>query len=101
MADRAKGDGIMPNRNYQSGRRLEYKLMKDELKRGADIVIRSARSHSPIDVISIFKDWNRIYLWQVKGDKKGFSKVEAKRLKTKYRWMNNTMQVFFMIKERD
>jgi len=43
----------MPNRNYEAGRRLEYKIMKilrDNLNDKYEIV-RTAGSHSSVDVI--------------------------------------------------
>jgi Holliday junction resolvase len=42
----------MPNKNYLRGRRKEYKILEREKKEG-NIAVRSAGSHSPIDIISI------------------------------------------------
>jgi Holliday junction resolvase len=43
----------MPNKNYIAGRRKEYKIMKQLRNIGYDIVIRSAGSHSPVDIVAI------------------------------------------------
>jgi hypothetical protein len=58
--------GDMPNRQYESGRRAEYKCMKEQRRLGYSIVTRSAGSHSPIDVIAIDPLTHSIRLIQVK-----------------------------------
>jgi len=62
----------MTNKKYVSGRRFEYKVRDDMLKKGALIGIRSAGSKSPYDLVMLFKD--KIYLIQCKKNK--YSKVE-------------------------
>ena len=42
----------MPNLNYQRGRNREYKV-RDELSETYDLVVRTAGSHSPVDVIAL------------------------------------------------
>ena len=42
----------MGNRNYEKGRRKEYKVIHEAKDKG-HIAFRSAGSHSPIDVVSI------------------------------------------------
>ena len=42
----------MPNRNYVNGRAKEYRIMNVAKKEGK-IALRSAGSHSPIDVVVI------------------------------------------------
>lgn len=43
----------MPNKNYLRGRRKEYKIMDELEKEGYPLVMRTAGSHSPVDVIAI------------------------------------------------
>jgi hypothetical protein len=45
----------MPNKNYIKGRRFEYEI-RDNLKKAGYFVIRSAGSHSPVDLIALNKD---------------------------------------------
>lgn len=42
----------MPNFNYNAGRRFEYKVKK-QLERAGNIVMRTAGSHGPFDLIAI------------------------------------------------
>ena len=44
----------MPNRNYINGRAREYKIMKELVDSGYVLVMRTAGSHSPVDVIGIY-----------------------------------------------
>ena len=55
---------MSPNRSYRSGIRLEY-LAAKELREAGYLVIRSAGSHSPFDLVCIRKDGIRLI--QVKG----------------------------------
>lgn len=65
--------------NYARGRRLEYKI-RDELEgMGAELVVRSAGSKGPIDLIAFFPLEREIYLVQVKG--KGLSGRELAKLR--------------------
>ena len=53
----------MPNRNYERGRRFEYEmvnLLKKHLPKEKYTIIRTAGSHSPVDVI-ILKHINKEY----------------------------------------
>lgn len=43
----------MPNKNYINGRAKEYRIMNSLKKQGYTPVLRSAGSHSPIDIIAI------------------------------------------------
>lgn len=45
----------MPNRNYEAGRRFEYKLIKQLEEEGARFVTRGAGSHGG-DIVAIFFD---------------------------------------------
>lgn len=42
----------MPSKNYNAGRRMEY-LFKQELENWGYLVIRSAGSHGPFDLIAV------------------------------------------------
>ena len=42
----------MPNKNYITGRRFEYKV-RDEWRAKGYVALRSAGSHSPYDVIAL------------------------------------------------
>lgn len=55
----------MPNKNYLKGRRKEYSI-KWKLEELGMIALRSAGSHSPIDVIGIDKERKIIKLIQCK-----------------------------------
>jgi Holliday junction resolvase len=70
----------MPNANYESGRRFEYKIAK-ELRAEGHVVMRTAGSHGPFDLICITPegDVGLIQCKRVKTD------AEAKRLTTKFR----------------
>ena len=41
------------NRNYKNGREKEYRTRKKLLEAGWDVVVRSAGSHSPFDLIAV------------------------------------------------
>ena len=53
--------------NYRRGRRKEYKILKGERDKGF-VALRSAGSHSPIDIISIDVDERVIRAIQCKPD---------------------------------
>jgi len=73
------------NKNYRRGRAKEYRIMKALKKQGFEIVLRSAGSHSPIDVIAIKPE--KIMFVQSKPN--DFSKKKTKELLSKYYWLNN------------
>ena len=54
----------MANKNYIRGRRLEYEAMKSLREAGAEEVVRSAGSHSSIDVIAFFP--GKVFCFQFK-----------------------------------
>lgn len=68
----------MPNRNYQNGKAKELRLTKKYKEAGADISQRSAGSHSPVDVWTIWKDKRIIKLSQVKP--KSLSEKEKEKI---------------------
>ena len=43
------------NRNYKNGREKEYRTRKKLLEDGWEVVVRSAGSHSPFDLIAVKK----------------------------------------------
>ena len=61
----------MPNRNYEKGRRKEYKIVRNLEKQGYDIVQRTAGSHSPFDIIAIDTQKGVILLVQSKPESMG------------------------------
>ena len=67
------------NKNYQKGRRLEYKLIKGAKEAGL-IAFRSAGSNSPVDVVIIDRAMKRIQFIQCKkakyADKKDYFEEE-------------------------
>ena len=58
----------MPNKNYEKGRRKEYKICNIMKKLGYQIAQRTAGSHSPFDIIAINWLTNDIKLIQCKPD---------------------------------
>lgn len=84
----------MPHPNYIKGRKKEYRVMNDERKQG-NLVIRSAGSHSPIDVISIDVKARVIKLIQCKPD----DIDEKKRYDIEYamRELNNIFRCVFVV----
>lgn len=86
----------MPNKNYVKGRRKEYKLCKELISKGYDIVQRTAGSHSPIDIIAINKELKLISLIQSKPDDMAESSII--KLKDQYEWLNGSWIVIFEVK---
>lgn len=85
----------MPNKNYLKGRRKEYKI-KDKLKRyGCDITLRSAGSHSPIDVIGIKKESRKIFFVQSKPE--SMSQRAKTKLYTPLEWLNGSFECVFYV----
>ena len=64
---------FMPNKNYIKGRKKEYKIMNLAKEKGM-IALRSAGSHSPIDVVCIDTLNKKIKLVQCKPDSMSASK---------------------------
>lgn len=52
MRNIAIGDWSMPNRNYQNGRALEYRV-KRQLEDDGWFVTRSSGSHGPADLVAL------------------------------------------------
>ena len=72
--------------SYRRGRRLEYRV-RDDLKRmGAELVVRSAGSRGPCDLVAIFPDRGEIWLVQVKSTRRAERELEIlKKLEGTYR----------------
>jgi Holliday junction resolvase len=58
----------MTNKNYISGRNFEY-YVKRYFESMGFFVIRSAGSHTPIDLLAVHKTYSKIYLIQCKHGK--------------------------------
>ena len=69
--------------------------MKFLKAQGCGIVLRSAGSHSPIDVIGIHKENKQIVLIQCKPD--NFSKKKKDKLTEELSWLNGTFKVDFKV----
>tara|TARA_Y100000310_G_scaffold70421_1_gene66057 strand:- start:737 stop:985 length:249 start_codon:yes stop_codon:yes gene_type:complete len=82
----------MGNPNYEKGRRKEYKIRKEYLDKGFDIVQRSAGSHSPIDVFAINKRTNEIVFIQSKPENYTSKEYEQ------YNWLNDEFRVKFEVR---
>ena len=82
----------MPNPNYVKGRRKEYKIRKELLEEGFDIVQRTAGSHCPFDLIAVDIKRRVIKLVQCKPDKFNSSKIEEE-----FRDLNNVFRVEFVV----
>ena len=82
----------MPNKNYVKGRKKEYAIVKKLKEEGYDIVVRSAGSHSAIDVWAINRKLRTIKLIQAKPEE-----FHIKVLEDKYRWLNNVFRVTFEV----
>lgn len=83
----------MPNKNYQKGRRKEYKICKEFRENGWTMVQRSAGSHSPIDIFAINKETKRIKFIQAKPN--NFSKKAGERIKEELNYLNDEYLVDF------
>jgi len=73
--------------NYERGRNREYYIRNLLIKKGYDIVIRSAGSHSFADLIAINKKTKEILFIQVKPKK--FSEKTKEKLFTENNWVND------------
>jgi len=85
----------MPNRNYEKGRRKEYKICNELKEAGFEIVQRTAGSHSPVDIIAIHKELGEIKLIQAKPD--NFSEIGEFKLLQEHKWLNGWFEVTFEV----
>ncbi|MEX2017019.1 MAG: hypothetical protein WD876_00930 [Candidatus Pacearchaeota archaeon] len=86
----------MPNKNYQQGRRKEYKIVDELRKLGFDIVQRTAGSHSPIDIIAINKKERKIVFTQSKPN--SFSEEKIKQLEKEFDYLNGLFMCEFKVR---
>ena len=84
----------MPNKQYQKGRRKEYKIC-DKMKSFCEIVQRTAGSHSPIDVFAISKELKTIFFIQSKPN--NFPKSSEKKIMDDWGWLNDEFIVKFYV----
>ena len=85
---------LMPNPNYLKGVRKERKLVRWAKDRGM-IALRSAGSHSPIDVVIIDKYMNLIRLVQCKPH--NYPRSYKKKLYEKYGYLTGKWDVEFIV----
>lgn len=85
---------LSPKGRYLKGRRKEYKIMKEEALAGR-LAIRSAGSHSPIDVISIDYKHRVIKLIQAKPD--NYPESRMKKLIKDNEKLNGVYKVEFSV----
>lgn len=85
----------MPNRNYESGRRKEYRICNNLKKDGFEIAQRSAGSHSPIDVFAINKREKKIVFVQSKPD--NFAASEAEKIEKELEYLKGKWEVEFWL----
>lgn len=81
--------------NYTKGRAKEYSVRRALLKEGWDIVIRSAGSHSPVDLVAIDKKERNIRLIQCKSG--GFNQAMARKLERDNAALNGLFNVSFEV----
>lgn len=82
---------------YTRGRSAEYYVRNKLEKLGAALVIRSAGSHSPADLISIFPDRGEIWLVQVKQSKRGVSIFKTNLEYAEYKTLEGAYKLRFGI----
>jgi len=85
----------MPNKNYEKGRRKEYKIVKQYKDKGYNIAQRSAGSHSPIDVFAIDKSTRTIKLIQAKPN--SMSNAAKQKILDENQWLNGLFKVVFEV----
>lgn len=81
---------------YRKGVYKEYCIMDILLKKyKCDIVLRSAGSHSPIDVIGIRKKDKKI--WVIQSKSKKMSEKTTKKLQDEFKWLNDEFMCKFRV----
>lgn len=66
---------------YHQGANYERKLIKQLKEMGASVVIRTAGSHSPIDVVAFFNDCTQIYQVKKTSENKAYFKSDIDKLR--------------------
>jgi Holliday junction resolvase len=84
----------MPNKNYLSGRRKEYKI-KRQLELEGWYVLRSAGSHGFADLVAISPLKRKVRFIQCKPD--NFSETQLKKLNDFYSWVQGGFEVGFEV----
>ena len=84
----------MPSANYVKGRKKEYKVVNEAKAQGC-IALRSAGSHSPIDVVVIDKYNGIIRLIQCKPDT--MPRTQKVALEKKHDTLNGQFEVRFEV----
>ena len=96
-----RGGFLMPNKNYQKGRRKEYSICDKLRAEGFDIVQRSSGSHSPIDIFAISKRERKILLIQSKralGERMDFTEEKNKeKIMLDNDWLSGAFNVEFVV----
>lgn len=85
---------IMPNRNYEKGRRKEYKIVHMEREAGR-IAFRSAGSHSFADVVSVDIIRKKIRFIQCKPD--DMNSVKKQKIRDENHLINGIYEVTFSV----
>lgn len=85
----------MPNRNYLNGKAKEHRVKKKLVDEGY-IVVRSAGSKSPFDLVAINKETKTIKIIQCKP--KSFSDNKKKELMEEYAWLNTMFKCAFEVR---
>lgn len=80
--------------NYLKGKYREYKIVKLLKKEGYKIVVRSAGSHSPVDVFAI-RDGEILF---IQSKPKNFSVNKTKQLEKENAWLNNNFKGRFEVR---
>lgn len=84
----------MSNKNYVNGKAREYRIMNGLRNKGYDIVIRSAGSHSNIDIVAIGK--NKPILF-IQSKPKSMGRKAKERLQSNNSWLDNEFQTKFIV----
>ena len=85
----------MPNSNYVKGRRKEYKIVNYLKQNGFDIVVRTAGSHSPVDIFAINKSEKKIFFIQSKPE--SLSENKKNKLLKESEWLNGSFECLFRV----
>ena len=86
----------MPNPNYVKGRRKEYSICKSLKEEGFDIVVRSAGSHSQVDIWAVRREPKQILLIQAKPDT--MLKTQKNAIELHNHWLKGDFNVKFEVR---
>lgn len=85
----------MPNRNYINGRQHEYRVLREAKARGC-IALRSAGSHSPVDVVIIDTFNRKITLVQCKPA--SMPDRQMREIEEQYKELNGSFEVVYEVR---